>query len=152
MILCFCYSVFCFLSLSVCCLFKNIFFLQFKIISSSFLFQSASQVSSSDLNAVSWSQWYLISLFDFVIHVFVNFVISLNYIYNLLEMMSYSWFCFLCCCTQTVLLTTVVLSCSDFYWYSVSNIFLLFNLFIHSVHSSINNTLSTFFFLSWVLL
>ena len=89
---------------------------------------------------------------NFVIYVSVSLVIFLNYIYDLLRMMSYLWFHFLYCCTQTISLTTIVFSCSDSYWCSVSNMFLLFNLFICFVHSSANNTLLTSFFLFWVLL
>jgi len=118
----------------------------------SFLYQSVSQVSLLDLDAVFWFQQYSILLFNSVIHVSADLIIFSDYIYNLLRMMSYLWFHFLCCCTQTVLLTIVVLSCSDSYWCSVSNTFLLFNLFIHSVCSSVNDTLSTFFFLFQLLL
>ena len=122
------------------------------MISSSFLFQFASWISLLDLNAVFWSQQCSILLFNFIIHVSMNFVTSLNHICSSLKMMLYSWSCFLCCYTQTVLSTTTVFSYSDSYWCSVSNTFSLFNSFIHSAHSSVNDTLSTSFFLFWVLL
>jgi hypothetical protein len=41
-------------------------------------------------------------------------VIPSGYIHNLLEMVFLLWFHFVCYCMQTVLLTTVVLSCSGF--------------------------------------
>jgi len=151
MILYSCCSVSYFLSLFVCYLFKNILSLQFKMTSSSLSFQLVFQIFSLDLNAISWSQWHSISLSDFVIHVSVNLIIFLNHICNLLKMMLFSWFCFLCYFMQTVSLTTVVFSYSDSYWCNVSNTFSLSNSFIHSVHSSVNNMLSTSFFLFQVL-
>jgi len=39
-------------------------------------------------------------------------IIPSGCIHNLLEMVFLLWFHFVCYCTQTVLLTTVVLSCS----------------------------------------
>jgi len=152
MILCFCCSISCFSSLFIYYSFKNISSLQLKIIQILFLFLSASQVFSLDLDAVSWFQWCLILFFNFVIHVFVNLIIFLNYIYNLLEMILHSWFHFLHYCTQIILLTTVVLNCSDSYWCNISNIFSLSNSFIHFAHLFINDMLSTSFILFWALL
>jgi hypothetical protein len=76
-------------------------------------FSSVCQVSSLDLDAVSWSQWCSKSLLT--LWFMISWISSYLWSYHSsLRMMSYSWFHFLCCCTQTVLLTTVVLSCSDF--------------------------------------
>jgi hypothetical protein len=59
----------------------------------------------------------------------------LGYIHNLLKMVFLLWFHFVCYCTQTVLLTTVVLSCSGFYWHSVSSTFQPSDSFVCSAHS-----------------
>jgi hypothetical protein len=113
---------FCFASSFKCCLFINILFSIWNDFTSVF-FLSVFQVFSLNLDAVSWFQWCSKLLFNFMIHDLINLIIFLNHIHSSLKMMLYLWFCFLCCCTQTISLTAVVLSCSDFHWYSVSNTF-----------------------------
>ncbi len=152
MILCFCCSISCFFTLYECCLFLNKLFLQsWKILSLSSV-SSVAESCLSDLCATSWSLQCLILLFNFVICALMVLVISLSYIHNLLKMVFLLWFHFVCYCTQTVLSTTVVLSCSDFYWHSVLSTLQLFDSFIHSIHLSVSDMLSTSFDLSWVLL
>jgi hypothetical protein len=91
---------------------------------------------------------YSILLSGFVIRVLAVLVIPLSYIHNLLEMVFLLWFHFVCCCTQTVLLTTVVLSCSGFYWHSVSSTFQPSGSFVCSAHLSVNGMLLTSYDLS----
>jgi hypothetical protein len=101
---------------------QNIHFLQLKMIFTFVLISTVFQVFSLDLDAVSWSQWYskLLLTLWFMISWISSYLQIISVIHS-----EWCYICdlFLCCCTQTVLLITVVLSCSDFHWYSVSNTF-----------------------------
>jgi len=151
-VLCSCCSTSCFFVLYKCCLFLDKLSLQLQKVLLLLFVSFVAESCLSDLCATSWSLQYLILSFDFVICVLVVLVIPSGYIHNLLEMVFLLWFHFVCYCTQTVLLTTVVLSCSDFYWHSVSSTFQPSDLFVCSAHSSVDGMLSKLYDLFWVLL
>jgi hypothetical protein len=150
-VLCFCCSTSCFIVSYECCLFLDKLLFNHKRFYLCCLFclllNSVCQILCS-----FWSLWCLVSLSDFVICVLVVLVISLGYIHNLLKMVFLLWFRFVCYCMQTVPLTTVVLSCSGFYWHSVSSTFLPSGSFVCSAHLSVDDMLLTSYDLSWVLL
>jgi len=152
MVLCFCCSTSCFFALHKYCLFLNKLSLQPQKILLLLFVLFAVEFCSSNPYATSWSLRCLISLFGFVICALVVLVISSDYIHNLLEMVFLLWFHFVCYCMQTVPLTTVILSCSDFYWHSVLSMFQFSDSFVYSAHSSVSDMLSTFCDLFWVLL
>ncbi len=152
MVLCSCCSISCFFVLYECCLFLDKLSLQPQKILPLLFFLFAVEFCLSDLCATSWSLRCLVLLSGFVICVLAVLVIPLGYIHNSLEMVFLSWFHFVCCCTQTVSLTTVILSCSGFYWHSVSSTFQLFDSFVCSAHPSVSGMLSTFYDLFRVLL
>jgi len=152
MILCSCCSTSCFFALYEYCLFLDKLSLQpQKVLPLLFVFFVAESCLSG-LCVTSWSLQCLVLLSDFVICALAVLVISLSYIHNLLKMVFLLWFHFVCYCTQTVPLTTVVLSCSNSYWRSISSMFWPSDSFICSAHSSVNDMLSTSYDLSWVLL
>ncbi len=151
-VLCFCCLTFCFFALHKYCLFLDKLSLQPQKILPLLFVLFAVEFCLSDPCAAFWSLQYLILLFDFVICVLVVLIISLSYIHNSLKMVFLPWFHFVCYCTQTVPLTTVVLSCSDFCWHSVSSTFQPSDSFVRSAHPSVNDMLSTFYDLFWVLL
>ncbi len=152
MVLCFCCSISCFFTLHECCLFLDKLSLQPQKILSLLFFLIAVEFCSSDPCAAFWSLQYSILLSGFVICVLAVLVIPLGCIHNLLKMVFLSWFHFVCYCTQTVPLTTVVLSCPDFYWHSVSSTFRPSGSFVRFAHSSVGDMPSTSYDLSWVLL
>ena len=151
-ILCCCCSTSCFFVLYECCLFLDKLSLQSQKVLPLLFVSFVAEFCLSDLCATSWSLQYLILSFGFVICVLAVLVIPLSYIHNSLKMVFLSWFCFVCYCTQTVLLTTVVLSCPGFYWHSVSSTFQPSDSFVCSAHLSADGMSSTVYDLSWVLL
>ena len=151
-VLCSCCSTSCFFTLYEYCLFLDKLSLQPQKVLPLLFVLFVAESCLSGLCATSWSLWCLVLLSGFVICALAVLVIPLGYIHNSLKMMFLLWFCFVCCCTQTVLLTTVVLSCSDFYWHSVSSTFWPSGSFVCSAHLSVGGMLSTFYDLSWVLL
>ncbi len=152
MILCFCCSTSCFFALHEYCLFLDKLSLQPQKVLSLLFVLIAVEFCLSDLCAAFWFMQYSILLSDFVICALAVLVIPLSYIHNSLKMVFLLWFCFVCYCMQTVPLTTVVLSCSDFYWHSVLSTFWPSGSFICSAHLSVSGMLSTFYDLSQVLL
>ncbi len=152
MVLCFCCSISCFFALHEYCLFLGKLFLQPQKVLPLLFVLFVAEFCSSDPYATSWSLQCLVLLSGFVICVLAVLVIPLSYIHNLLEMVFLLWFHFVCYCTQTVPLTTVVLSCSDSYWCSVLSTFWSSGSFICSAHLSVNDMLLTSYDLSWVLL
>ncbi len=151
-VLCFCCSTSCFFVLHECCLFLDKLSLQSQKVLPLLFILFVAESCLSDLCATSWSLQCLVLLSGFVICVLAVLVISSNYIHNLLEMVFLLWFHFVCYCTQTVLLTTVVLSCSDFYWHSVSSTFQPSDSFVCSAHLSVGGMLLTSYVLFWVSL
>ncbi len=151
-VLCSCCSTSCFFTLHECCLFLDKLSLQSQKILSLLFVLFAVEFCSPDPCATSWSLQYSILLSDFVICALAVLIIPLNYIHNLLEMVFLLWFHFVCYCMQTVLLTTVILSCSDSYWHSVSSMFWPSDLFVCSAHLSVSDMLLTSYVLFWVLL
>ncbi len=145
MVLCSCCSTSCFFALHEYCLFLDKLSLQSQKVLPLLFVLFAVEFCSSDPCAAFWSLQYSILLSDFVICALAVLIIPLSYIHNLLKMVFLLWFHFVCYCTQTVPLTTVVLSCSDFYWHSVSSMFQPSGSFVHSAHSSVGGTLLTFF-------
>ena len=135
-----------------CCLFLDKLSLQPEKVLPLLFVSSVAEFCLSDLCATSWSSWCLVSLSGFVICVLAVLVIPSGYIHNSLKMVFLLWFCFVCYCTQTVLLTTVVLSCSGSYWHSVLSMFQLFGSFVCSTHLSVGDMLLTSYDLFWVLL
>ncbi len=151
-VLCSCCSTSCFFTLHKCCLFLDKLSLQsWKVLSLLFVL-IAVEFCSPDPCATSWFLQCLLSLSGFVIHVLAVLVIPSGYIHNSLEMVFLLWFRFVCCCMQTVLLTTVVLSCPGFYWHSVSSTFRPSGSFVCSVCLSVDGMLLTSYDLFWVLL
>ncbi len=151
-VLCSCCSTSCFFALHEYCLFLDKLFLQPQKVLPLLFVLFAVEFCLSDPYATSWSLQCLVLLSDFVICVLVVLVIPLSYIHNSLEMVFLLWFCFVCYCMQTVLLTTVVPSCSGFYWRSVLSTFWLSSSFVCSAHSSVGDMPSTSYDLFWVLL
>ncbi len=135
-----------------CCLFLDKLSLQPQKVLPLLFVLFAVEFCSSDSCAAFWSLQYSILLSGFVIRVLAVLVIPLGYIHNLLKMVFLPWFHFVCYCMQTVLLTTVVLNCPDFYWHSVSSTFQPSDSFVHSAHLSAGGMLSTFCDLFQVLL
>ncbi len=140
------------LCLYECCLFLDKLSLQSQKVLSLLFVSFVAESCLSDLCATSWSLQYSILSFGFVICALVVLVIPLSYIHNLLKMVFLLWFHFVCYCTQTVLLTTVVLSCSDFYWHSVLSTSQPSDSFVCSAHLSVSGMLLTFYDLFQVLL
>ncbi len=151
-VLCSCCSTSCFFALHEYCLFLNKLSLQPQRVLLLLFVLFTVEFCSPDPCAAFWSLQYSILLSGFVIRVLVVLVISLGYIHNLLEMVFLLWFRFVCYCMQTVLLTTVVPSCPDFYWRSVSSTFQLSDSFVCSAHLSVGGMPSTSYDLFWVLL
>jgi hypothetical protein len=133
-----CCSTSCFFALHECCLFLDKLSLQPQKVLPLLFVLFAVEFCLSDPCATSWSLQCLVLLSGFVICVLAVLVIPLGYIHNLLKMVFLLWFHFVCYCTQTVLLTTVVLSCSGFYWHSVSSTFQLSDSFVCSAHLSVS--------------
>ncbi len=151
-VLCSCCLTSCFFVLHECCLFLDKLSLQSQKVLPLLFVLFVAEFCLSGLYATSWSLQCLVLLFGFVICVLAVLVIPSGYIYNLLEMVFLLWFHFVCCYMQTVLLTTVVLSCSGFYWCSVLSMFQPSDSFVCSAHSSVNGMPLTSYDLSWVLL
>ncbi len=151
-VLCSCCSTSCFFALHEYCLFLDKLSLQSQKVLSLLFVLIAVEFCLSDPCAAFLSLQCLILLSGFVIRALAVLVIPLGYIHNLLNMVFLLWFCFVCYCTQTVLLTTVVLSCPDFYWHSVSSMFQPSGSFVRSAHLFVNDMSSTSYDLFWVLL
>ncbi len=152
MILCSYCLTSCFFALHKCCLFLDKLSLQSQKVLSLLFVLFTVEFCSSDSYATSWSLWCLVLLSGFVIRALTVLVIPLSCIHNLLKMVFLLWSHFVCYCTQTVSLTTVVLSCPGFYWHSVSSTFQPSDSFVCSVHPSVGGMLLTFYDLFQVLL
>jgi len=151
-VLCSCCSTFCFFALHKYCSFLDKLSLQLqKVLPLLFVLIAVEFCLPDPCTAFSSSQ-YSILLSGFMICAFAVPIIPSGYIHNSLKMVFLLWFRFVCYCTQTVPLTTVVLSCSGSYWHSVSSTFQLSDSFVCSVHLSVNGMPSTSYDLSWVLL